>query len=205
MSFIYAEQAGSAPDAPLIVLLHGFGSDELDLMGLAPVLPEGYAILCPRGPRETPFGGCSWFDLEWDASGVTGGDEAQLWETVAELGEWLTQIRADKNPRELILGGFSQGAAVAVAVTSRFPELVDRLAVLSGRWLGEKWPEMNVLPPTLAQHGLRDHIIPIQDGRALHGWIRARRPDAEIHEYDMGHEISPASLHGFVLWLQNSP
>ncbi|GAA1350840.1 alpha/beta hydrolase [Falsarthrobacter nasiphocae] len=113
----------------LLVLLHGYGSHEMDLLGLAPMLPDGLVCVGLRAPL--PAGpGFAWFALSSDIS-FRPSDVLDAGEAVARC------ISADLRPsdfRSVSLLGFSQGMAVASAAASRVDGDLAAVVGLSGFW-----------------------------------------------------------------------
>lgn len=132
-----AEVGHADDDSPLLVLLHGVGSNERDLLGLLPLLaPRGsteFRVLSYRAPH--PFGsGFSWFPISRpglpEPSGVEAGADLLAENLALELG-------ADETA---VLLGFSQGVAVATTVLRRHPQFVKAVVCLSGFTLAEPQP-----------------------------------------------------------------
>jgi len=118
--------AGSAnPDAPLVVLLHGRGSSETDIIGLAPHLVDGPAYAAVRGPLDVG-GGYAWFANR----GIGRPVAESLRETMDWFRQWLDDVAADDRP--VVLVGFSGGAAFAGGLVLDDPARYAGTAVLYG-------------------------------------------------------------------------
>ena len=199
----------SAPGTcPLLVLIHGYGSNEEDLMGLAPYLDGRLRIVSVRAPLQLGQGGYSWFSLDITPAGLTAcSDEAiasrrRLTALVTRLQE---RYAADGSATYLL--GFSQGATIAVSAG-----LVDvtgsaGVVSLSGVSLPELMPEREPVEalrgkPLLMTHGLADPVVPIEAGRAFHRQLQSLPLDLVYREYDMGHEINRECLADLAAWLR---
>ncbi len=203
-SLIYVEKV-SEGNGPLLVLLHGYGSSEQDLISLTPFLPSGLHVVCPRAPVDLGWGGHAWFDLTWEGGTVVDYDHAAAIESSEELCAFLTVLRASHPDRPFWLGGFSQGAMMSLAATCRLGSLVEGLVFLSGRLLPELLPtEAPVLPATFVSHGLHDEVIPIAEGRSVRTWM-GNQPSLEYNEYPMGHEIDETCLRDLISWFRKQP
>lgn len=201
MSFVTAVLPSDTPSAPVLILLHGYGSHEGDLAGLAPHLDGDFEVICPRGSHALAFGGFAWFELEWGPEGVTGIDEEQAREAVVLLTEWIEEVRRTRPGRTILLGGFSQGAMLSLAVASHRPELADGLVLLSGRLHTPDWYGNKPLPPTLVHHGKLDQVISAPLGREFHAYIASMCDDVHHREFVMAHEISGESFADLNQWL----
>ena len=110
---------------PLVVMFHGYGSYEEDLMALSFALPQGYTYASVRAPQRAGMG-FQWFPLAADLAFTTDAVVAAA-ETVIE---WLRE--ESQQHTHVFLLGFSQGMAMATTVARHAPELVDAVVGMSG-------------------------------------------------------------------------
>lgn len=193
--------------APLVVLLHGRGSDERDLMGLAPYLPAEAVVVAPRAP----FAAAAWgYGPGWAWYRFLEGDrpEPETFETSqGALREFLEQLpeHLPVSPGPLVLGGFSQGGTMSLAHALRHPGDVPMVLNFSG-FLADH-PGVRLAPETVLGtrffwgHGTQDPNIPFalaQKGRAA---LRAVGAELEARDYRMGHSIAPEELRDAVEWM----
>jgi phospholipase/carboxylesterase len=190
---------------PLLMLLHGYGSNEHDLMGLAPYLDPRLLIVSVRAPRALDFGGYGWFPIEITDKGIVlhFSEAFEACDQVSTLAAWVAREHS-ADPACTILLGFSQGASISVAVALREPRKFAAVAALSGRCVPEMIPEhpddVEGLPVFMT-HGEFDQVIPIAQGRASHEMMGQLPLDLTYTEYAMGHEINQASLQDVRSWL----
>ena len=195
-------RSGPAPH-PGLILLHGLGSDELDLLALAPQLdPRLYAISV-RAPFAYRWGGYMWYDIEQDGPGL--GSEsieaglAALWRF---LGEALEAYPID--PRRLFVGGFSMGAAMSGAVSLLEPERVCGTLMLSGFLPPDPahryHPQQAAGHPFFQGHGALDPLIPLEAARRTRAYLERTPVDLTYREYPIGHEVSPGELRDVAAW-----
>ena len=198
--------ASSRP--PLLVMLHGVGADEHDLLPLAPHLDPRLLVVSVRAPREYPVLGYAWFDIDWSTVPPTY-DLAQAEESRAALAALLPALVAEHgtDPARTFLLGFSQGGAMALAVALTRPDLVRGLVVHSGRLIPElrrrAAPAALERLEALVLHGVDDPVIPVERGRELRDFLAPSLGDRLVYaEHDAGHEITPASLEDVAAWLK---
>jgi phospholipase/carboxylesterase len=194
---------------PLLVLLHGYGSNEDDLFGLAPYIDPRFAIVSARAPQVLGYGNYAWFPIEFDRDGVRVRQE-DVRSAVATVVDFVSQAMAayDAEPASTILAGFSQGATMAGAALLRQPGLADGGVLMSGfvtaeMAIGEVATSADGLrgKPVLITHGLLDPVVPITSGRASRDLFHALGADVSYREYSMAHEISEACLEDVDAWL----
>lgn len=200
--------AGSGPP-PLLILLHGVGSNEQDLFSLAPYLDRRLLILSARAPYPMMPGAYAWFELVYTAAGsVFARDPQQVERSRALLAEFIGQAVAGygADAARVYLLGFSQGAMMSSMVALSRPDLVAGAALMSGRIPPEVRPlvappERLAGRPFLVIHGTQDPVLPVQDGRASRDLLATLPVELTYQEYPMGHEVSPASLAEVARWL----
>jgi phospholipase/carboxylesterase len=188
-------------------MLHGYGSNEYDLFGLAPYLDPRFLIVSARAPYTLMPGGYAWFELGWTATGITidfQQAERSRKQLVGFIGEALTAYGGDS--ARVYLLGFSQGAMICASVALTEPELVAGTVLMSGRVPDELRPAMASAErlagkPFLVVHGTADPVLPIQNGRASRAILAALPVDLTYQEYPMAHEVSARSLADVAAWL----
>src|SRR5262245_15371022 len=134
LTHLVRRPARAAGASPLLILLHGIGSNEEDLMGLEPYLDERLLIVSARAPLAYGFGGYAWFEIQWRPNGIAI-DRAQAERSrdllVRFIGEAAAAYGAD--PARVYLMGFSQGAMMSGWVALTQPDLVAGAVLMSGR------------------------------------------------------------------------
>ena len=208
LTYIVRRPEGPTPEGgyPLLLLLHGYGSNEEDLMGLSPYLDGRFLLASVRAPHSLDMGGYAWFSLDFTPEGlVPHFDEARIAST--QILELLDGLKSDYpvDPTRVCLLGFSQGASMAVSVGLGVPEAVAAVVSLSGYCPPEVVPDVlsSALDglPVLMTHGQYDPVIPIGQGQESRD-VLARMPVAlDYREYPMGHEINTECLQDLATWL----
>jgi phospholipase/carboxylesterase len=192
---------------PLLLLLHGIGSNEHDLYGLAPFLDKRFLIISVRAPLTLEPGSYAWFEVDFTPQGSIINPEqaeASLKTLITFLQEAIAEYNAD--PKQVYLMGFSQGAIMSASVALTRPELVAGAVLMSGRILPEIRPtiasseELSGLP-ILVVHGTADTVLPISNGRASREFLSSLQVNLTYHEYPMGHEVNQESLNDVTTWL----
>ena len=187
------------PSAPLVVLLHGRGSNEADFVDLADHLPEGFAYAAVRGPVDLG-GGYAWFENR----GIGRPIDSSLAETMRWFRAWLDSVAPGGRP--VVLVGFSGGAAFAGGLLLDDPSRFAGVAVLCGTLPFDAG--LSVEPGRLAgaavfvAQGVLDHVIPGElldrTWKYLHGDSGA----FTVSRRDLvGHELAPEVLAHLAEWV----
>ena len=176
-----------------LVLLHGLGSDEQDMFGLADFLNPRIEVVCLRAPfRYGP--GFAWFDIQWTNKGIQV-DEEQFWTSVQSVSDYLAELQAEN----LIVGGFSQGAMMSLGVIAKAPELAKGVVLLSGRGFNQLCSQFT--GTIFHAHGTYDDVIPIQDAHDLRRDLFGHGDRYEYRQYDIGHTINDQEIQDLNGWL----
>jgi phospholipase/carboxylesterase len=199
--------AGDGP-FPTIVALHGWGANAHDLLGLAPYLHGGRAlVLCPQGPVAFQVGqgvvGYGWYPIV--ATGGRPADPAEVMKGLDALQGFLDAAlaRYPADPSKLVLLGFSQGGHMAYQLGLRDPARWAGLVALSS-WIPEVLPRLpgHARLPTLVIHGSKDPMVPVERAHAARDALLSLGVPTVFREYPMGHEIRPEALRDVVAWLE---
>ena len=201
-------QSGQHSD--ILVMLHGYGSNEKDLIQLAPLLDENLRFISPRAPLQLAPEMYGWFPVEFTHEGITVDRDAarRAKETLLDflhniIGEY--KVPAGK----IRLMGFSQGAVMSYLTALAEPSLFHGVIALSGQF-PESSSLVNMRPdvfrniPFLVVHGLYDNVLPVANGRRSESWLKEHVDKLEYREYPMGHEINAEAIGLVRDWLRQT-
>lgn len=192
-----------APEGqPALLMLHGRGADELDLLGLVRELDPRLLVISARAPFHLGFG-YHWYELL-----EIGRPEPRTFSQGLRLLEEFSREIIDGygiDPARLYALGFSQGAMMAGSLTLTHPGRVAGTIMLSGylplRAGVEVDTERLARQPFFLAHGTRDGVIPVGFGREARDFLTSVHTDLSYHEYPIGHEISDEELRDVAGWL----
>jgi len=191
--------------AGMLVLLHGRGADERDLLPVADYLdPERrLLVVSPRGPLALPPGGAHWYVVRR----LGYPDPATFLPTFAAASAWLDATVRDSGLGwdRVALGGFSQGAVMtyALGLGASRPRPAALIA-LSGFMPTVPDFELDLaapLPPVAIGHGVYDPVIGVEWGRRARSALEDARADVVYRESPMPHTIDPGFLEELRPWL----
>lgn len=200
--------AGAAEGAPLLLMLHGYGSNEKDLLGIAPMLDGRLRIMSLQAPLQMGYEMYGWFPIEFTDNGITVDREA-AGRALDILREFLRETIEACRPAggKVFLMGFSQGAVMNYLTAFNAPELLHGVIALSGQ-LPDTRPEECMMPlgleslPFLVVHGLYDDVLPISKGRDAGQWLKENVSDLTYREYPMAHQINDDTIGLVAAWLK---
>lgn len=206
-----AAPARSGQTKSLVILLHGYGADGNDLIGLAeplsPHLPDT-AFRAPNAPERchnNPMG-YQWFPIPWLDGSTEEAQRTSFARAVTLLDDYITEAMAAEGvtPAETALVGFSQGTMMSLHVAPRRPEPVAGIVGFSGRLVDEDDPAgARVHPPVLLVHGDQDQMIPVAALSATETALRAAGFEVTSHvSRGIGHGIAPDGLGLALQFLQ---
>lgn len=194
---------------PLLLLLHGVGSNEDNLFKLALQFDERFLILSVRAPNIYASGNYAWFEVAFTPQG-TMINERQAESSRQALIKFISEATQAYNadPHQIYLAGFSQGAIMSASVALTRPDLLAGGVLMSGRILPEIHP-LIAAPEYLRKlsflviHGTADTVLPIHHGKSSRDLLSTLPVRLDYREYAMGHEISQHSLGDVNDWLSS--
>ncbi len=196
-----------ADKTKLMILIHGYGSNEEDLFSFAPYLPKDFTILSVRGIHETMMGGYSWYDINFTDSEKFNNVE-QANQSISLLKEFSIQALEKFNITEknVWLCGFSQGAILNYALTLRNPQLYQHTICLSGYFSPDilgSWVEKDYSTcDFFISHGKEDMVIPVEWARRGPEILTAHLIKNVYYEYNSGHGVTPENFNDMDNWIK---
>jgi phospholipase/carboxylesterase len=196
---VHRVRPAAGEPAGALVLSHGRGADELDLMPLLELLdPEQRLVgLLPRGPLSLPPGGAHWYIVRE----IGYPDAPTFTETFAAASVWLDGALEEAGvPIErTVLGGFSQGAVMSysLGLAASRPRPAGIIA-MSGFIPTVDGFELDLESaagmPVSISHGTYDPVIGVEFGRDARDRLRAAGADVDYREDPVAHQIAPSAL-----------
>ena len=188
---------------PTLILLHGRGANEDDLLGLVPYLNPELLCIAPRAPLDFTNGGYTWYDLRE----VGSPNLDQFNRSYDLLGQFLEDVQKHYpvDPRRIFLLGFSMGTVMAYSIALTKPEKIRGIVAHSGyvpedTSLQLQWNNLSNTSFFVA-HGIYDPVIPIQFGRKANELLTKSNAELVYREYPIQHQISDESLRDLSNWL----
>jgi phospholipase/carboxylesterase len=194
---------------PLLLLLHGYGSNEEDLFSFASELPEDYFVVSARAPYDMMYGSYAWYAINFDADENKFSDISQAQQSRDIISNFIDEL-IEKYPIDasnVTLIGFSQGSILSYAVGLSYPQKVQRIVAMSGylntdiaidNYKANDFLNLSVF----ASHGTVDQVIPVEWARKTAPILSEMGIPVVYKEYPIGHGVSPQNFYDLKNWLQ---
>jgi phospholipase/carboxylesterase len=209
LSFLHRPADPSVTDPWLLVLMHGVGSNEADLFGLAPHVPKNFHVLSLRAPCAMGPSAYGWFAFTVDAQGerrINEAQEAASRQVVAQTLEAAAQ-QLGIPPERVVVGGFSQGGIMSLSLLLTQPQLIHAAMVMHSRLLPQVLPHVVAADELQGKqlwlsHGTRDNVIPLAAAHAIRDLVKTLPIELSYSEYPSAHEIIEEELVEAMGWLE---
>jgi phospholipase/carboxylesterase len=207
MSLVYRERPAGGASRGLLILHHGRGADEHDLLDLADVLDpqRRLHVITPRAPLTVP----GWPGNHWYVVPRVGYPDPETFrDAYAALAAFHDEqwARTDTPPEKTVLGGFSMGSVMsyALGLSGERPVPAGILAFSGFIATVEGWqPDLDSRPrlPVFIAHGRRDPIMDVAFARRARELLEAAGLPVSYHESDAAHQIDPDHIPAAKEWL----
>ncbi len=199
--------SGLTEGSSCLILLHGVGANEANLIDLAARQDPRLSVILARAPLTFGPGQYGWFPVNFTVSGPMI-DVAQAEQSRQTLVEFIDGLPAAYgiDPQRIWIAGFSQGGILSASVGLTRPDKVAGFGILSGRILPEIAP-LTAAPEALRtlhgfiSHGVQDGKLTIEYARSAQRLLQDKQVQLTYREYDAGHELNAAMQQDFGQWL----
>ena len=195
------EKAGS------IFMFHGYGSNKEDLFSLEQYLPQSHTIISLEAPLKLPFGGFSWFDIDY--SDVIENNLDKRYKEINESIDGLLD-NIDKhietenlNENDVTILGFSQGGSICwklgLDFSNRFRRVIPLSSFIHPSYLNKDLNDYKGRE-IYSSHGTLDEVIPLS---LVEKYIEslAKNNNLVFDRFETGHTISQMNLHSLIKWI----
>ncbi|MCW7488438.1 alpha/beta hydrolase [Leptospira meyeri] len=208
LEYLVRKPKVSIENPPLLLLLHGVGSNEEDLFSLSNYLPESLLVVSVRGPLILGTGSYGWYEVLFTTGQpkINLEQEAESRKLLLQFLEYLkTNYQFDES--NVWIGGFSQGAIMSYSIGLLHPEKVKGIIALSGRLLEENKIQVKVSEKVLDKkifisHGTNDRVLSVEYARSVKGYLESIGLHPHYQEYEEGHSINREMLKDLIQWLE---
>ena len=207
LHYLLRQSKKSIENPPLLVLLHGYGSNEDDLFSFAQELPDTFLIVSLQAPHAMGSGSFAWYSINFDDKNGKFSDLKQAKESIDQIAIFIDEIKIKYNTKtnQTFVLGFSQGAILSYSLSLFYPNKVQHVIALSG------YINTELIPATISKeiktdyycsHGSVDQVLPVE-------WARKSKPFLDdlgfqnvYFEYPVGHGVAPQNFYSFKTWIE---
>ncbi|WP_299016514.1 phospholipase [uncultured Polaribacter sp.] len=205
LHYIVREPKIAAKKKPLLILLHGYGSNEQDLFSFAKELPEELTIVSAQAPLPMSFSAYAWYSINFDDINGKFSDLKEAKESIDKIAIFIDEIKLKYQTEQIFLLGFSQGAILSYSLSFYYPNKINHVIALSGYINKELLPaeiSKEINTDYYCSHGSVDQVLPVE-------WARNSKPfldnlgfKNEYSEYNAGHGVAPQNFFSFKKWIE---
>jgi phospholipase/carboxylesterase len=198
--------------APLLIFLHGYGSNEDDLFAIAKGLDARFMFISLRAPNVIPEGGFCWYPLEFLPEQKFKYDYVKAKESRIKILSFISNACKSYNldSNNVFVMGFSQGAIMGYDLALAAPKKIKGVLALSGRMMEESknlktdWAKAAKTKYFIA-HGNADNVIKIAEADSAVKFLKSKKiTDVKYNNYEMTHTINGKELNDIKSWLKKA-
>jgi phospholipase/carboxylesterase len=201
-----------APKPPVLVVLHGYGADECDLLSIAEAVAPNFLTISLRAPIALSQGGYAWYHLMQTASGLHP-DDLSRHESEDAVARNLSSIieREGGDTENVVFMGFSQGAAIcySLLVTYQLENygITPRASINMSGYLPrdilgvidqKHWEGF----PFFISHGEFDDLIPPMAMNEAEDFLSVHGANVSARMYEAGHGVLPETIDDLAEWMK---
>ncbi len=210
LDYLVREPKIKIDNPPLLILLHGYGSNEDDLFAFANELPDELLIISAKAPLTLMPNSYAWYTIHLDNIEGKFSDIPEAIKARDTIARFIDEIKKEYKSidSKTFLLGFSQGTILSYAVALNYPEKVQHVIALSGYINDELLPEVfdknnyeNL--DFFISHGKVDQVLPLEWAQNAPPFLKNLNIENTYHEYPVGHGVSPQNFYDFKKWIED--
>ena len=209
LQYISREPNTISEKTSLLILLHGYGSNEEDLFSFATELPDDLIIISARAPQSLGFGSYAWYSINFTADQGKFSDIPEAIEARELIASFIDEIQEKYNitPNKTFLLGFSQGTILSYSVALNYPEKVQKVIALSGYIITDLLQKnLETCNYTnldfFISHGNVDQVIRVEWANKAPQFLNELQIKNCYQEYPVGHGVAPKNFFDFKKWIE---
>ncbi len=209
LQHIVREPNKKSGNSPVLIMLHGYGSDENDLFSFAGELPEELFIISVKAPYPMQPYGNAWYAIHWDNNNGKFSDDLQAITSRETIRDFIDEVIKNYpvDPDNINLLGFSQGSILSYAVALSYPEKIKNVVALSG-YINQGILKDDLESKDLSNldfycsHGSVDQVIPVDWARKTKPYLDNLGVKNSYSEFPVGHGVAPQNFYELREWLK---
>ena len=209
LEYLIREPKTSIKNPPLLIMLHGYGSNEHDLFSFANELPDELFIISAKAPLTLMPNSHAWYTIHLDNIEGKFSDIPEALKARDTIANFIDEIKAtyEVDTNNTFLLGFSQGTILSYAVALNYPEKIQHVVALSGHINDELSPETfdaanykNL--DFFISHGTVDQVLPLEWAQNAPPFLNNLDIKNTYKEYPVGHGVAPQNFYDLKNWIE---
>lgn len=208
LEYLFRKPKINIENPPLLILLHGYGSNEQDLFSFSEELPDPFLIISARAPKTLGYGSYAWYTIHFNKDADKFSDIPEALESLDLIDSFIDEIVekyvVDKD--NIFLLGFSQGTILSTAYALNNPNKIRHVVALSGyvndkllkNIKGSNYENLDFF----VSHGTVDQVIPVEWARKTPPFLNQIGVKNIYQEYPVGHGVAPQNFYDLKKWLE---
>ena len=209
LEYLIRKPTDNLDGPPLLIMLHGYGSNEQDLFSFAQELPSELLIVSVRAPLSLGFGSYAWYSINFEADRDNFSNLEEANTALKSIDVFIEGLldKYKPDPTRIFLMGFSQGTILSLAYALNHPGKIQHVIALSG-YVNQKLIKMPLEASTykdldvFASHGTVDQVIPVEWARRTPEFLDKLMIEYEYKEYPVGHGVAPQNFFDLLSWIR---
>lgn len=210
LQYLLRQPSEPSDRPPVLIMLHGYGSNEGDLFSFAQELPPEFLIISARAPLSLGFGSYAWYSINFEANSENFSNLTEAKMALGRVDQFIDEIIEQYQPDEkkVFLMGFSQGTILSIAYALNHPGKVQHVLALSG-YVNQQLIQGPLESGAYADldffvsHGSDDQVIPVDWARRTPEFLRKLGIEHVYKEYPVGHGVAPQNFFDMLKWIKN--
>ena len=208
LKYIVRKPKEQTKNTSLLILLHGYGSNEEDLYSFASELPSDLIIVSARALQDLGFGSYAWYTIHFNNTQKKFSDILEAIKARDVIYKFIKEVQEKYtiSPEKTFLLGFSQGTILGMATALNHPTKIKNIIGLSG------YVNHDILPDNLeildysnlsfyCSHGTVDQVIPIDWARQTPVFLKSLNIEHTYSEFPIGHGVAPKNFYELRNWI----
>lgn len=204
------EAKKSDSKSPVIILLHGYGSNEEDLFDISKSFDERFITFSLRAPFPAPSQGYSWFKLDFLPEKKFKYDYKQAAISRSKILSFISNAckSYEADSTRVFIMGYSQGAIMCYDIALNNPGKIKGVVALSGLIMPESKKKTYDLKLSALKffiaHGTMDNVVSYHDGESAAKYLQTKSKNVSFKSYEMPHAINGKELNDIKSWLRSN-
>jgi len=193
---------------PLLLLIHGYGSNEADLFSFADHLPDEFLVVSVRAPLTLGYQSYAWYTINFNDTNGNYSDMQEALKAKENILKFLKELQNELpyDDKNITLLGFSQGTILSYGIALSHPDKIKNVVALSGyikEDLISKPHDISLYKDIdfFISHGTQDQVIPIQWAEKAPKFLNALGINNCFKTYPAGHGVTPQNFNDLNQWL----